>query len=366
MTLLLTESFDWFETADIDGKANVYGWLQTYDGRGHTGEADAIEAGRTGNCWKFISGYSGSAAESAYGMIGRALPLPGGSEYVVGFAFKYVSTMRTQGIPFFGTQNDAGHGELTLAITETGAVLLGRTVGYTLWVLAISPANSLPQDDWNYVEIKFKIANAPDGYAIVRINGVEVINVSGVDTLNSSDNLTAVILGSQGYSGGPRTVYFDDVYICDLNGSQNNDFLGDVKVQLLSPNGNGHYSDFTGSDADSADNYLHVDDAGAPDDDSSYVESATPEDQDTYACTNTAGCDTVHGVGVKVIGRKVQAGAVDLKALVRSGTTDSASSALGLGTDYRAKQVIYEQDPDTAAAWTTGGVDAAEFGIEAA
>jgi len=140
-----------------------------------------------------------------------------------------------------------------------------------------------------------------------------------------------------------------------------------VQVFTSAPNGNGNSSDFVGSDADSTDNYLLVDDAGAPDDDSTYVESSTPGDKDTYAFGNLpASAATVHAVGVKVIAKKIDVGAPDLIAVARSSTTEDDSPSLGVGTTYIARQGIFEEDPNTSAAWAPAAVDAAEFGIKVA
>jgi hypothetical protein len=37
---------------------------------------------------------------------------------------------------------------------------------------------------------------------------------------------------------------------------------------------------------------------------------------------------------------------------------------VGVGTDYRQFLQLYETDPNTSAAWTEAGVNAAEFGAE--
>jgi hypothetical protein len=366
MALLLTESFDWFATSKISGQDNVYGLL-SYQSGGNSSPTETIEAGRTGNSWKLITGTDSSGNLGGPGLQGRGFALAGGlSTYIVGFAHKYETTQHSSGTPLCWWRSGPSY-ESGINVTDAGAILACRyyTSGARYSLLGTSEGNVLPLGDWNYVEVKFHVANS-GGYIIVKVNGVEVLNLTGVDTQYSNAALSAVYLGSCGRYNTARTVWFDDIYICDTLGSANNDFLGDCKVQLLAPSGNGNYSDFVGSDDDSADNYLHVDDAESPDDDTSYVESATSADQDTYAHENTADCDTVHGVGVKVLAKKTEGGSPDLKALARSGTTDEASDALGFGTDYQAKQVVYEQDPDTSAAWTTGGVDNAEFGIEVA
>ena len=73
---------------------------------------------------------------------------------------------------------------------------------------------------------------------------------------------------SVGPNGATTANYdYDDLYICDgttVPGEPVNDFLGDVRVDTLYPNGNGNSSQWVGQDANSTDNYLNVDDTLLP------------------------------------------------------------------------------------------------------
>ena len=127
------------------------------------------------------------------------------------------------------------------------------------------------------------------------------------------------------------------------------------------------FRSFVGSDANSTDNYLLVDDGAAPDEDTTYVESGTTGNKDTYAFTNTpSGITSVSAVVVRVLGKKTTAAAQDLKAVARSVATETDSAAIGLTTAYTMRGAIYEIDPNTSAAWATAAVDAAEFGVKVA
>ena len=221
---------------------------------------------------------------------------------------------------------------------------------------------------WNFIEIKATIANSIGaGTCVVKVNNETVITVATGQDLQATANATAdtIALGffTSVLSGNPWD--FDDLYVCDGTGGVNDDFLGDCRVECLMPNGNGTTNQFTGSDADSTDNYLHVDEV-SPDDDTSYNENSTAGNQDLYAFGNLAVAPaTIHGVQTNIMAKKDDAGARSVMGLVRSGTTtyDGNTEALSEGA-YVNYTKPYDVDPDTSAAWIEAGVNAVEVGVE--
>lgn len=211
---------------------------------------------------------------------------------------------------------------------------------------------------WHYVEFKVTIHNSTGSYE-VRVDEVEVASDTGVDTQAGSDgNADRVAFFGNAASNDYR---YDDWYICDDTGSVNNDFLGSRKVITLFPNAAGDSTDFT---PDSGSNFQRVDEVGH-DDDTSYVESSTADDEDLYNFDNLSDLSSVDGVQVSAVIRVTGTESKDLKILTKSDTTTNRSDAKTIGSNsYLTHHDILEQDPDTAAAWTTGGVDAAQFGIE--
>ena len=86
---------------------------------------------------------------------------------------------------------------------------------------------------------------------------------------------------------------YDDFYLMTGSGDTP---LGDIVIETLYPNGNGNANQFVGSDGDSTNNYLLVNETGAPVT-SSYVADSTSGHQDMYALTDlVTSAGTVLGV----------------------------------------------------------------------
>ena len=213
---------------------------------------------------------------------------------------------------------------------------------------------------WYYIETKITINNST-GSVIVNIDEVEDINISGV---NTQQQAAATVTNAK--FGMPTAGYFymDDLYVCDTTGSVNNDFLGPVRVEGLQPSGNGYNSDFVGSDADSTDNYLHVDEVPA-DDDTSYIKSSTNGHIDSFALGNLTGSvNSIKGIKVNSVAKVSDTFARNYKNLVRVNGTNYLGSDNNPDTSYNNNFDIWEEDPDTATGWTETGVNAIEVGVE--
>ena len=373
MTMKLTESFDWLETADLPGAYSAFGHVQP------TGTMTATiqeSGGRNGGkCLRIIPGSSGTSY-LVYNLQGKSFPtgVAGGNTVVCHFAVK-VNTFHDAGLnlPFAAIASDGGNGDslynLILFFNSAHQITIGYSSGGSLANTRFQGTSStvVLTGVWVHVAIKFKSSNTV-GTIEVQINGVtEIGPLSSKDTLDFDSGVSALVLGATIPSSTVPSLDFDDIIICDTTGSFNNDFLGDCILSILKPNGNGNTSNMVGSDANSTDNYLLVDDGPAPDDDTTYVESGTVGNKDTYTYENTpAGIATIKCVTVKTLAKKVTAGAQDLKAVARSNTTETDSGALGFTTAYTARSAFYETDPDTAAAWGTTAFNAAEFGVKVA
>jgi hypothetical protein len=214
--------------------------------------------------------------------------------------------------------------------------------------------------DWHYHEIKFIHGTSSNGTFVWYQNGSLVSSNTSYD-FQSSDPYSFVLLGGTG-SSDIDSAYYDDIYISDLTGD-NNDFLGPIEVVTLLPNGNGNTSGMTGSDSNSTDNYLLVDE-NPPDDDTTYVGSATEGTKDTYAFGDLTGTPTVVGLTTRMTAKKTATGAKFLRPVVRSSSTDYAGTSSGLAETYGSYDVAWDVDPATSSAWAYTAVNSAEFGAE--
>lgn len=368
MTLLKLESFDWLETADL---STAYGAFSVVQPVGTMTATIQETGGRNGaKCLRIIPG-TGADSGNTYNMQGRSFGtgVAGGGTVIVGFAVKFNTLQESGNLVFAGIESDAGTGDnrynVVLALNASYNLVAGHSISGTVSSYGAASATVFTAGMWYYVELKF-VSHGSTGAVTVRINGVQEIALTNLDTLKLDNGVGSLVLGANIPQTTLPSVDFDDIYIADTNGSVNNNFLGDRQVALLTPTANGNSSQFVGSDADSTDNYLLVDDGAAPDDDTTYVESSTNGNKDTYGFSNLPSyASEVLGVGVKIIAKKVDPGARDAKAVARSSTTETDSAALGFSDSYTARQGIFEQDPNTTTTWTVSGVNAAEFGLKA-
>ncbi|MET0786107.1 MAG: hypothetical protein ABWY25_05325, partial [Paenisporosarcina sp.] len=137
------------------------------------------------------------------------------------------------------------NGDGSFNLRRGGVTNIGTTV-----------AGTFTPDIWHYVEMQVKLHDTT-GFAIVKLDGTTIINVTGVDTKNAG---TKTVYDQVRIAGSPGWL-FDDFYIKIGAGET---FLGPITVETIYPNGNGNVSGWMGSDGNSTDNYLLVDEPGVP------------------------------------------------------------------------------------------------------
>lgn len=215
---------------------------------------------------------------------------------------------------------------------------------------------------WNHFTFLAVIADGTAGSFQLLLNGSPFIAATGVDTRNGG---TGVLNNAQAYqsSYAYSAAYFDDVYV-----SSSSVPLGDCVVECLRPNGNGASSQWVGSDGNSIDNYLLVDDAGVVTD---YVGAVTSGDglRDVYAMADlSSSAKTPLAIQNEVYAAKSDPGtAVDLLEVTRSGATDRLAvmaTAAQLTTTYQwFKGAIQSTDP-TGVALSAALVNGVQVGVE--
>lgn len=217
---------------------------------------------------------------------------------------------------------------------------------------------------WFYIEQLVTIHDTA-GVFQVRINGSLEINQSSIDTRNGA-NSSANQVGIRGTLGGSNHNWkANDFYACDTSGSApTNTFLGDCRIECLNPDGNGNSSQLVGSDSNSTDNYLLVDEALPNDAD--YVESSTPGDKDTYTYANLAtATGLIYGVQPCLRAQKTDAGSRTIVSVARLSGTEVDSAAVTLGTGIGNFYDIRETKPG-GGSWGISDVNSAEFGVKIA
>jgi hypothetical protein len=290
-----------------------------------------------------------------------------GDVFIVGFGLYFRGSIISSGplITFSDSLRGDDGDHCWLRVNTNGTVSMMRGLSTVLG----TSVEAIPISVWTYIEVKVTISDAAGAYE-VRFDSANVLSASGVDTKDSTDaNVYSIIIGNNnpgGSSGVSLTTgyYINDLYICDDSGSVANNFLGPCRVDALYPSGNGNTSQWVGQDGNSTDNYLLVDET-SPDSDTTYVESGTSTNKDTYAFGDISHTPTnIYGVQVTAYAKADDAGARLIGVVTRSAAADyNASTTHALGTSYTHHPTVLETDPATAAAWTKANLNAAEFGV---
>lgn len=244
-----------------------------------------------------------------------------------------------------------GDGTLSVLRGSYNGTVLGTTT------VALSTAT------YYYLEFKVLLSTTVGTYEL-RLNGTSVLSGTGANTAGAGNTAWTVFrLGSDGstnHLSSNQTWDFDDTYVCDGNGSTNNDFLGPIRIKTVLPDGAGNYTQFTPS---AGSNYQNVDDA-SQDGDTTYNSETTVGQKDTYTFGALGVTGTIKGVQTNLIVRSDGAGSETVAPTWRISATDYDGTAVGISTSYADKTAIYETSPATASAWTVTEIDGAEFGIK--
>ncbi len=291
------------------------------------------------------------------------ITIPASAKVTCGFAFQPNNPNQAI-VQFSGDSGATIH--LTLTYDFTNNRLQLRRGNESGTILASSPT-TYELGVYRHIQMQATIADS-GGTCIVRQDNVEVINYTG-DTRNGGTNLTIdrVTFSASFTNAG----HYDDVWVCDgvddtaVSGRPDNTFLGDLKVEVLIPNGDGASSQWLGSDGNSVQNYLLVDDV--PPNTSDYVASNTAGNRDLYAMSDlSAAAATVYAVRSSVYGAKSDAGPANLKLAMReSSGTVTLSPDQVMATTYLMYFDAMRRAKPSGGPWTIAEVNALQVGVEA-
>lgn len=259
----------------------------------------------------------------------------------------------TDAIFAFGSKDST---QFVITVGKHGFISCERSIislEATSYNFAIEPQR------WYFIECKIVLSHTVGSYDI-KVDGVTIISDTNVDTIDGSG---ADICRTVRFGLDPSDDYeWADMYLCDTTGASLNDFIGDVHIETVLPDGDGNRTDWTPDSG--LTNYTQVDE-GETDRDTSYVESSTAGDDDLYTfAALTVDADTVLGCTVWVVGQSLDAGRRILNTRCRSSVSESTGIDMTLHSDrYRWVSGFFEQNPNGPAAWTVAAVNAAEFGV---
>lgn len=332
--------------------------LRFFDGFDHYAASKILNKWTTiSNTITFVGGrFGGSALSTNQRSLTKAF-VDSQPEWIFGSAMQFSVSSDAE---VFNWYNGATlQGTLAWrASTRTLAYYRGNSAGTLLG----SGTKVLLGNVWYYLELRV-VFNDTTGIVQLKIdNGLE-IDLSGQDTNNAGGNAANTLL----LAGPVGGFQYDDLYLCDGTGpAPYNTFLGDCRVETLLPNGNGNSSQLAGSDGNSVDNYLLVDEAD-PNDDTDYVESSTVGQKDTYAYSDLAVTSgTVYAVQIAPWAKKTNAGFRSIKTIGRLSGTEEDSAEILLPSSYSYPAFDIRTTKPGGGAWTIADVNNAEFGVKVA
>lgn len=333
MALIFADSFDHYSTTDLQN--NVKWDFQSATG---SNSINSTTGQNSTNSWRIASNniyLEKNITETA--------------TLVFGFWFKFSTQTTTQ-------QQLLGLFNLTTQQFglwyENGRIAMVNSTS-----TRIGQANyNLRPNVENYIECKVTIGDG-SGMCEVRVNGNVVFNRSSIRTGTALIN--RVRLGGTLSSMG--NVDYDDFYLLDTTGSNNNDFLGPIHIESIRPNAAGTDSEWSVLTGPS--NYQDVDET-TPDGDTSYVFTDVVGERDSYNFPSLGiSTGTIKNVVINQSAKKTGVGTRTINVAVQSTGSYTSGTALSVpGAAYRYLRFTIPQDPNTSAEWTVSDFNAAEFG----
>lgn len=352
MSLLFVDSFDHYPSADVAVKWNNI----LLQGGGASAGVVTVDP---------VAGRRGGGALRIKGDAQVTKNLPGATTTIFGAAVK----LTTWGNPT--TSSDTivalgGAADLHLYITASpdGSLQAYRKTGsITRTLLGTTTGAAISLNNYFYLEVKATI-DAIAGKVKILVDGATVLNLINVNTLGPNSagvsKTSRVVLSTPSTGASTDVALYDDLYIADDAGVFNNDFFGDVRVDVVRPNADGTYLDFTPSSGTAHFSLLNEAVPNA----TTSVASSTLGHKDSYQFTDIASIvGQVRGVQIVDAALKDDAGLRSLAHLAKSGASEQQSAAMPLSTDRKYYMSIHETDPATGTAWSQTSINAAEFGI---
>lgn len=261
-----------------------------------------------------------------------------------GYSILCLSESGTSHLTFYGNATNG----ISVYRADNSGTLLGTTT-----------ANLIPQNVWSWVQVKVVISDTIGSVEIRDASGNVALLLTGIDTRNGLTGvIDAIKLGSTNITA---QYGYDDLHVWDTTGTICNTWTSETRIDVLLPNAAGAVTQFTPSTGANWDcvneNSVSVTD---------YVSNAVAGNQDLYNFTDLPHVPlSIYGTVLSAVATKDDAGVRAVQTLCRSGTTtvNGPSLALNLGTWQRTSRVI-EADPNTSAAWTVAGLNAAQFGVQ--
>lgn len=337
MSLILTEGFETYNSGTLTSGPTSK-WT--------TASHDEWGAGRTG-----------VAAVRLLSASKRVAPADEHAKFIGGMAHKPGYNEDQQLMGFYSDAGATNHVNMLRRVGGFMSIRVGTTIVATT-------TNPVIDGNWHYYEMVATLADAGGTINVyMDSNPVPILTFTG-DTKNGG---TKTVFDTFWFQG-PRYQWTDDIYACNGAGpAPYNDRLGEVRCFPLRPSGNGAINQGVGSDGNSTDNYLLIDENPYQASASDYVQILTDGEMDLYSLADlpvTSG--QILSVEVAQIAAKSDAGPKSIRSVVRTGGSNFGGTDSALATNvYNPHRNIWTTNPDTGAPWTIAEINALQAGWEA-
>lgn len=243
----------------------------------------------------------------------------------------------------------------TTLICEVRINLINRIEIWFGGTLRATSSITFPANSYSRLEIHVRLA--VDGIIEARLDNKEAVVWSG----NTS---AGIYINNFGISlSYIATIYVDDIALNDTSGSVDNSWCGNGYVVPMAVTGNGDSSQLTGSDGNSTDNYLLVDEV--PPNATDYVEGSVVDQRDLYQLANVSLPAGMTVSRVIVESRSMDtAGLGGLIALeIKTVGTEYLSADMTLAGSYAPIRAEWTLNPATGLAWTQSDLDTLQAGV---
>ena len=286
------------------------------------------------------------------------MTLPMMTELIMGFAYRATNAGNHAIVHLY--QSTASNNGICLGVSGgkfTFSIPSGTGTGTALG----TSTTSFSANTWYNIELRVKLGSGSSGEVELRINGATEISTVACNTATGSITAYKYALFSGSFSGF-ITNYFDDFYLCDKSGTENNTFMGPCAVYTLLPTVNGTTNNYTAVGA--TPQYVCV--SSEPYDTAKYVESANVGDLDYYAFEALPITPTsIPAVMASAISSSSYSTTKGTKLRIKY-VTELVSSTIRTNLSAWSRQFFAAGKAPDGSAWTKAKVDSIEVALETA
>lgn len=275
--------------------------------------------------------------------------------WIIGLGFKITTSVGSPAITLLSGASQQC--SLTVSSSGGGYVFVLKRGSTTI----ATSATVRTLGTWYYVELKVTARTGTNGVYELRVDEVTDFSGSSVNLANTGSDGVDVVM----FSAASANTAWDDIYICNDQGGQNDDFLGDSAVRGILPTADGATTTWTPSTG--TNHAALVDDPASAPNDADYNRGVNIGDRDLYEYANVAGLlnGPIAGIMVSSAMRMETTGTSQVKVVIRQGGVnfDQATHTVN-GTTVREYTQVVENSPDDSAPWEVADVDGAQIGVE--